>query len=100
MTSLVFLLQNHLPVFTVPFTLVGLVFLLTSDEGGALHRVAGHEESYPEKQSYTWWTGKGDRVPQVRDKYRRLTLLKARTCLNPLSTLYKPVLTFFQTCNT
>ena len=46
--------QNNIPVFTVPMTLVALVFLMTTDVGGGLARV--DEPSYPEKQVTSWHT--------------------------------------------
>ena len=51
--------QNNIPVFTVPMTLVALVFLMTTDVGGGLARV--DEPSYPEKQVTSWhtWLGVG-----------------------------------------
>ena len=56
--------QNNIPVFTVPMTLVTLVFLLTSDSSGRnLVRVS--DPSYPEKQTYNWFA-KERNVPQVR----------------------------------
>lgn len=42
-------------------TLVTLVFLLTTNQKGSLHRVT--EPSYPEKQSYVWFT-RERKVPQ------------------------------------
>lgn len=53
---------NNIPVFTVPMTLVTLVFLLTTDVRGNLHRV--EDPSYPEKQSYQWFR-KTRQIPQT-----------------------------------
>ncbi|TRY69135.1 hypothetical protein TCAL_02513 [Tigriopus californicus] len=52
---------NNIPVFTVPMTLVTLVFLLTTDVRGVLHRVV--DPSYPEKQSYQWFR-ESRQIPQ------------------------------------
>ena len=59
--------QNNIPVFTVPMTVVALVFLLTTDQRGVLHRVT--DGSYPEKQSYQWWT-KERKIPQKDNMVR------------------------------
>ena len=55
--------QNHIPVFTVPMTLVALVLLMTTDVGGGLVRV--EEPSYPEKQA--GWLRTHEKVP-ARDE--------------------------------
>ena len=58
-------LQNNIPVFTVPMTLVGLVFLLASNQSGSIYRV--RDPSYPEKQAYLWFT-KHRKIPQEEEE--------------------------------
>ena len=58
-------LQNNIPVFTMPKTLVVLVFLLASNQSGSLHRV-GEEASYPEKQAITFYRNRRDDEDEER----------------------------------
>ena len=53
-TGCICILQNNVPVFTLPMTLVTLVLINVSDARGNLYRV--EDPSYPEKQSYQWHT--------------------------------------------
>ena len=61
MSALLIRFQNNIPVFTVPMTVVSLVFLLTTNNAGTLHKTT--DPSYPEKQSYLWFT-KHRHLPQ------------------------------------
>ncbi len=68
-SQIITFLQNNIPVFTVPMTLMTLVTLAVTDERRLLYRV--EEMSYPEKQAYQWHT----RV-KVAQRVRKLSKRK------------------------